>query len=57
MTPTAITNIVKDGALKTLSEEKPQVNTHEDYEENDDGEDEVGKDATGKCLQLSSTNC
>ena len=57
MTPTAI---VKDEVtLKTPSEETPQVNTHEDDEENDGGEDEVGEEgfATGEYLQLSTTNC
>ena len=55
MTPTAI--IVKDEiTLKTPSE---KANTHEDDEENDVGEDEVGEEgfATGECLELSTTNC
>ena len=54
MTPTAITNIVKDEVtLKTLSEKIPQANTHDVDEENDDGEDEVGEEgsATGEYLQ------
>lgn len=58
MTPTAIT--VKDEVtLKTPSEKTPQANIHEDDEENDAGDDEVGEEglATGGCLQLSTTNC
>jgi hypothetical protein len=49
------TNIVKDEVtLKTPPEKIPQANTHEDVDENDDGEDEVGEEgfATGECLQF-----
>jgi hypothetical protein len=49
MTPTAIT--VKDEVtLKTPIGKAPLVNTHEDDDENDIGEDEVGEEvfATGE---------
>ena len=57
MTPTAI--IVKDEiTLKTVTPSEKE-HTHEDDEENDVGEDEVGEEgfATGECLELSTTNC